>query len=300
MPSYLIRRSHGFPRRLAGSARWLLACVLLVGLGAVGCEDKEKVAKQQVGKLLARLAPLIERDTKQVREGLPKGAEKLASLVDDEPGADLAGLQRAIKRARADVESLAFAKSTFFLFVGADGTVLRSETDPDLPAGKSLYEAVPETKKLSDPSTGLFETYGSMHELRGAEKGADQQWIVGHPVKSGEGEVVGSFVTGWSLRKYAEYLEEDTRRHLTKTLADEAKSISLVYLFVVVGGEAYGAPVTPEVNAEAIGKLGVVSKAKNDELPTTIDVDGRSFVVDAEVFEQMGDDVAVAIMYSPV
>lgn len=259
-----------------------------------------KLAHQQSTGLLERLAPLIERDTKQVREGLPEGAKKLGELLDDDPGSDLAGLQRAIKKARAAVESLAFAKSTFFVFVDKDGTVLRSETDPDLPAGQSLYEAIPATKKLSDAGTGLLEAYGTMKGLRGAEKGADMQWVVGHPVKNKDGDVSGSFVTGWSLRKYAHYLEEDTRRHLTKSLGDKPKSIPLVYVFVVRGEQAFGAPVTPDVNAEAVGKLDVLSKAKGGVYQATIDVEGRGFVIVAKAFPQLGEGVGLAVLLSPV
>jgi len=284
--------------------RWSsILLALLTGLVALGCEDNTKLHQQQATELLERLAPLIERDTKQVRDGLPEGAKKLASLLDDDPGADLAALQRSIKRARAAVESLAFAKSTFFVFVGKEGTVLRSETDPDLPAGKSLYEAVPEAAKLSEKGTGLFETYGSMHGLRGAQNGPDKQWLVGHPIKNKKGEVTGSFVTGWSLRKYAHYLEEDTRRHLTKTLGEKgekAKAIPLVYVFVVVGKDAYGAPVTPEVNAEALGKMDLLGKAKGGKLQTTVDVDGRSFILVAKPFEDLGDNAGLAVMFSPV
>jgi hypothetical protein len=287
------------PSAAGAPARWFsIALALLSGLVALGCEDKTKLHQQQATELLERLAPLIERDTKQVREGLPEGAKKLAALLDDDPGADLAALQRSIKRARSGVESLAFAKSTFFVFVGKEGTVLRSETDPDLPAGKSLYEAIPEAQKLSEEGTGLFETYGSMRGLRGAQNGPDKQWIVGHPIKNKKGEVTGSFVTGWSLRKYAHYLEEDTRRHLTKTLGEKGKAIPLVYVFVVVGTEAYGAPVTPEINAEALGKLDIMGKAKGGTLQTTVDVDGRKFLLVAKPLQDLGDNAGLAVMFS--
>jgi hypothetical protein len=289
-----LRHATGVP------ASWLVLVLVLAAVAMLGCEDKAKLATQQANELVDRLTPLIERDTQQIRKGLPEGAKKLGGMLDDDPGADLAALQRSIARARAAVEDLAFAKSTFFVFVGKEGTVLRSETDPDLPAGKSLYQAVPGTKKLSEKGTGLFETYGFMHGLRGVQQGPDKQWIVGHPVESSEGEVVGSFVTGWSLRKYAHYLEEDTRRHLTKSLGEKSKAIPLVYVFVVVGDEAFGAPVTPDVNAEALVKLDVMSKAKGGALQTSIDVDGRDFIVVAKPFSQLGDNAGLAIMLSPV
>ncbi|MBI4700014.1 MAG: hypothetical protein HY744_02420 [Deltaproteobacteria bacterium] len=273
----------------------LVLCALL---GA--CEDKGRLAQQKASAAVERLPPLVERDVGQVRGGLPKGAEELGKRLGDDPGADPAGLQRAIQAARAAVKDLAFAKSTFFLFVDSSGTVLRSEEDPDLPAGKSLTQAIPAMKKLSEPGAGLLEAWGYMEGLRGVNKGADHQWVVGHPVKGKEGKLLGGFVTGWSLRKYAYYLEEDARAELIRKLGEEqkAKAIALTYVFVVKGGQAYGAPVTPDVNAEAVTKLDLAAKVKAGPFRTTLEIEGRSFALEARACKPLGDDAALAVLLS--
>ncbi|MCA9621445.1 MAG: hypothetical protein KC731_20630 [Myxococcales bacterium] len=279
-----------------------LALALGVPLGVLGlsaCRDKEAELKAKMMPALDEVMPLIERDTKQVREGLPKGAELMAKHLDEDPRADLEGVKRAIANARAGVDELEVAKSTFFVFVAPDGVVLRGETEPDLPAGKSLVEAVPDAKKIFG-SAGLTEVWGYMEGLRGVNKGDDLQWIVGHPVKGKEGKVLGAFVTGWSLRKYAEYLENHVKVHLTKTAEDPAKPIPLAYAFVVKGKRAFGGPVTPDENAKAVAELDLVAKTAGGAYEGSIELDGRAFLVAAKPAPTLGKDVVVALLMSPI
>jgi len=271
---------------------------LALAVALLGCEDKVKAGGQRAGALIDHLMPLVERDVKQVRDGLPEGAKKIAPLLEDQPGGDLASLQRAIQKSRASVQSLAIAKSTFFVFVDMQGTVLRSEVDPDLAAGGSLFKDIPEMKKLEDPKGGLVETFGKMHGLRGVQTGPDMQWVVGVPVSNAAGKALGSFVTGWSLRAYANFLEEDARRFLEKSQGDQIKAAPLVYVFLVRGKEAFGAPVTPDVDADAVGKLDIVTKAAAGTFQTTVDIEGRTFVLVAKPCAPLGSDVALAILFS--
>jgi hypothetical protein len=264
----------------------------------LGCEDKAKIGGERASGLIDHLIPLVERDAKQVRDGIPEGAKKIAPLLEDQPGGDLATLQRAIQKSRAGVQNLAFAKSSFFVFVDPQGTVLRSESDPDLAAGGSLYKDIPEMKKLEDPSATVVEAFGKMHGLRGVQNGQDMQWVVGAPVSNAAGKRLGSFVTGWSLRSYANYLEEDARRFLEKGQGDQIKAAPLVYVFLVRGSEAFGAPVTPDVNADAIGKLDVVTKANAGIFQTKLDIEGRAFVLVAKPCPPLGSEVALAVLYS--
>jgi hypothetical protein len=282
----------GQPRcRALAAALCCLAALAFTG----GCEDRPRLAGEQGLAVVERLLPLVERDTKQVREGIPEGAKKIAPLLDAEPGADLASLQRAIQKARAAVEGLTFAKSTFFVFVEPSGMVVRSEVDPDLAAGQSLTEPVPEAKKLFEPGAKMVELFGRMHGFRGVQNGSDRQWIVGHPVEV-DGKLKGAFVTGWSLRSYAHYLEEDTRRYLVKSQGDKPKAIPLVYVFIVHGGEAFGAPVTPDVNAEAVAKLDPVGKSKTGTFQAELEIEKRAFVVVAKPCPALGPEVAIAAL----
>ena len=278
--------------------RGVLLLLLALSLALVGCEDKADKWLPKAEATLEHLKPLVDRDTRQVREGLPKGAAKLAALVDDEPAAAPQGLRRAIKNTRSAVDDLAFAKSTFFSFVDAQGLVVRSEADPDLAAGHSLVKAIPEAQKMLDPKAGVVEVFGKMHELRGAEKGNDMQWVVGHPVTDGEGKLKGAFVTGWSFRGYAYTLEQHTRPHFVE-IADDKGKVPLVYVFLVKGEEAFGAPVTPDVDAEAVGKLGIAAKlAAGGTFHQVIEVEKHPFLVVARPFPELGEGIAIALMLS--
>jgi len=277
-----------------------LVAVLLVVLAALlcGCEDKQQSLDVLADPSFEVMKPLIERDTKQIREGLPKGAEALAKLLDDDPGADAQGLKRALEKARASVHDLVVAKGTFFIFVEPKGTILRSDAEQDLAAGESLTEAIPDAKTIFAKDAGLTEVWGYCRGLRGVEKGGDMQWVVGAQVKNEAGEVKGAYVTGWSLRKYAEYLENHVRTHLTQTAKNKTKPIPLVYVFVIKGKQAFGGPVTPDVNAKGLSDLDLVAKTKDGRHKTQITLEEREFTVVAQREPLMGDDVALALLLS--
>jgi len=273
----------------------LLATVALL----CGCRDKQKEAIAKIDPLFDALMPLVERDTKQVRDGLPKGAALLAKNLDADPGEDPAGLQRAIQSARAGVQDLEVCKATFFVFVDPKGQILRSESDPDLAAGSSLTKAVPDAKKFFE-AKGLTEAWGSVHGLRGFEKGDDLQWVLGAPVKGKDGALKGAFVTGWSLRKYANYLEDHARRHLTQSAEDPEKPIELLYVLLVKGDKAFGGGMTPDVNVDAVSKLDLVKHAAEGTYQTKATVEGREFVVAARRVPALAEDVAIVVMISAV
>jgi hypothetical protein len=287
------------PHNRAWPALAIAVACLALSLSA-GCRNKQKQAATKLDPVVDVLLPLVDRDTKQIREALPKGAELMAKHLDEDPGSDPAGLQRAIPGARAGVHELAVSKGTFFVFVDPKGTVLRSESDPDLPAGKSLTEAVPEAKKILEADKGIVEAWGSMHELRGFEKGDDMQWIVGSPVKGKDGELKGAYVSGWSLCKYANYLEDHARRHLTQIAEDPEKATPLLYVILVKGDKAYGGGLTPDVNLEAVAKLDAVKQAGDGTYKTSVTIEEREFLVAARRLTALADDVAVVVMISAV
>jgi hypothetical protein len=292
--SSIPRKAASFGRRHA----LMLGAALAAGL--TGCRDKLKEAEDKAEPAVDALIPLVERDTKQLRDGLPKGAAILAQQLDSEPGDDREGLRRALAKARAGVPELAVAKGTFFVFVSPGGIVLRGESDPDLAADKSLIEAVDGAKAILAKDAGLTETWGYMEGLRGVNTGGDLQWIVGHPVVAG-GELKGAFVSDWSLRAYAKVLELALQAHLLKVQEDPNKPTPLFYAFVLKGDQAFGAPVTPDENMKALGELGIAGQvAGGGVFKRTLEVDGRRFVVAAKAAPALGPDVAVAVMLSPV
>ncbi|WP_434045887.1 MULTISPECIES: hypothetical protein [Sorangium] len=276
----------------------VLACALAASL-AGACEEDGKASQKYAAELCARLAPVIAEDVGQVRTGLPAGSQKLASLVDTDPGANLLGLQRAIAGARASVKELEFAKSTFFSFADPSGTVLRSEADPDMLANRSVLASFPELRKVLEPNSGVVEAFGEMQEMRGVRNGPDLQWVAVHPVRAGGGELKGLFVTGWSFRAYAYRLQEAAKRDIADIAKrDGLKSTPLLYVFAWKGAKAYGGPVTPDVNTEALEKLDLPAKTASGPWSGTVEIAGRTFGAAAQRTPEVAADAGVAALVS--
>lgn len=281
---------------------WVASLVVPAFVATIsGCQDTSKLQEQASADLLGKLIPVAKEDAAQVRRGLPEGAKKLGEIVDTDPGANLAALQRAIRTARATVKDLDVAKSTFFSFVDTTGIVLRSEADPDLLAQKSILVAFPALKKGLEPSAGVVEVWGEMDEIRGIRTGQDLQWVAAHPVKDKEGQVKGMFVTGWSFRRFALHIEEMAKRELLETAEREKKKrVPIVYVFIVKGGKAYGAPVTPDVNAKAVEALDLEAKTQSGPFRSTIEITGRAFSVAAERTPDLGETTVLTTLLSEI
>jgi hypothetical protein len=281
---------------------WLASLVVPAIVATLpGCEDTKKLQEQAAGDVLAKIVPVAKEDAAQVRRGLPEGAKKLGELVDPDPGMNLLGLQRAIRGARAAVKDLDVAKSTFFSFADPTGIVLRSEADPDLLAQKSILVPFPALKKALDPAAGVVEVWGEMPEIRGVRNGPDQQWVAAHPVKDKDGQVKGMFVTGWSFRRLVFHLEDMAKRELGEwAQREKRKSLPIVYVFIVKDGKAYGAPVTPDVNAQAVEGLDLPSRTQGGSFRGSIEITGRSFGVAAERTSELGEGAIIAIIASTV
>jgi hypothetical protein len=275
----------------------LLGVVVLATLPA--CRDRKKEAALLLPGTLERLLPLVDRDVKQVRSGLPKVAAQLPRYLDTDPGADLAGLKRALSGVRGRVYELAAAKTTFLVFVDDKGVVVRGENDPDLAAGKSLVEPLPKMKALLSQSKGLVETLGYMHGLRGVQKGGDLQWVVGTAVIAKGGERQGSLVTGWSFRRYAALLEDNARHHAKKQAEKRSRQHPLIYVFFLHGDKAFGGPISPDVLGNALAARGLPAKLQADKvLQLAVRVEERDFAVAVRAMPEFGGDVALAVMLS--
>lgn len=277
------------------------ASAVALVVSASACEDTRALSEQNAMQAMTKLLPVVKEDVEQVRRGLPEGAKKLGTLLEADPGQNLAALQQAIQNARASVRDLNVAKSTFFSFADTTGTVLRSEADPDLLANKSVIAAFPDLKKALDPNSGNVEVFGEMQEMRGLRTGQDQQWVVAHPVKDASGTVKGLFVTGWSYRRFAYHLEETAKRDLIEAAKQEnRKKMPLIYVFVLKGKKAYGAPVTPDVNAQAVEGLDLVEKTGAGPWKGSVDITGRTFGVAAQRTPELGPDAGLAVIMSEV
>ncbi len=281
-------------------ARVALGSAALLGfLSLAACDGQAKQSEQTAVDTLATVAPLIDKDMAQLRKGLPEGAKILTKRLPEDPASDLRETQQSIKAARENNGDLAVAKSTFFVFTNTDGVVVRSENDPDRLVDKNVFSAFPDLKKALDPKAGLIEAFGEMEEMRGVKKGVDTTWVTATAVVGKDEKVKGAFVSGWSFRAYANYLELQAKRDLLEA-SKKAKSdkVPIAYVFLIKGKNAYGSPDSPDVNAETLVKLDLIAKTAAGPFRGHEDITGRTFGVAAQRVKGFGDDAAVAILAS--
>ena len=281
------------------SARLAFATLALVGLA--GCDDVKKLSEREAAEEVERMAPVVKEDVEQLRAGVPAGAAKLSEKTDPDTLGSNPALQKAIAQSRAQVKELDTSKATFFAMADATGMVLRSEADLDLLAQHNVVAAFPALKKALDPASGTVETFGEMAEMRGLRTGQDLAWVLAYPLKDAKG-LKGLFVTGWSFRKYAAYLDDKARRHLEAASAKaEKKTVPIAYVFIVKGAKAYGSPLlSADVNAQAIEGLGILEKTATAPYKGNIEITGRNFGVAAQRAPELGDDAAVVVLLSEI
>jgi hypothetical protein len=241
----------------------------------------------------------MKKDIEEIRGGLPAGAEALGALLaaDAAVGTDPKAASRALEEARRKVQDLRVAKSTFFALVDTTGVVVRNNQEQDRMAGHSLFASFP---ALQDSKTRYVEASGSMAEASGVRAPrADGQWVAAAPVRVG-GETKAVYATGWSWSAYAYRLEFALRGRIRSELAGKTgEKEPLIYVYMIVGKAAYGAPVSPEVNMKTIADLDPLSKTKGDEVfSQTVDVTGRTFGLAVKRTSDAGPDVAVAVLRS--
>lgn len=266
---------------------------------AGGCQNSaQKVSLPQAISHVQSLTETAKRDVAEVKDGMPAGSKFLEALYKDAtaPKDDLEKVRVALARARDRVQDLRVAKSTFFALVDADGAILRSDRVPDVLAGKNLWSAVPSCAEVMKGKT--VNVTGSLAEAAGVKGRPDAQWFWLVPVTV-DGTVKGAYVTGWSWSAYAYRLENSLRNELKTIARDKQTKEPLAYVYVVVAGAVYGAPLAPEVNAQAIGKQDPLSKAVGDQTWSTIvEITGREFALAVRRAPDLGENVALAVLRS--
>lgn len=275
----------------------LLIVPFLAALLLAGCKKPAAVSAEKAKANVVVLTRAVHSDVAEVRSGLPQGAKYLAPLfaTGKPPSDDPHGARAALETARSKVQDLRVSKGTFFAVAGTDGIVIRDDQDQDLMAGHALLPAFPE---LKGALLGQYvETRGSMPEAAGVRGRADGQWVAAQPVMQGS-EVKGLYVTGWSWAGYARRLEYALASVLRSELLPDQK-LPLVYVYVVVGKDVFGAPIAPEVNARAIAALSPLNQA-SAAMPTSFELEiaGREFGLAVELAPDLGKDVAVAVLRS--
>lgn len=275
------------------------AALVVVG----GCKDSTDFSEAQAQKNVAATAALATKDVAEVRRGLPKGGPALSeALFVAEAGHPIlpTRARAALKTTRERVTDLQLAKSTFFAVTDPAGVALGSDQETDSIAGKNFLTAFPALAKAKD---GYVETTGTMEETRGVRQGPDATWAAAAPVVAKDGALSGLYVTGWSLRKFAYHLESQLKSDLRQEKGKDGNpsKMPVLYVFVVMGDQAYSAPVTPEVNVKAIEDLKLSTKL-GGEAPWhgKVEVTNRPYGVAAQRVKDLCETCAVAVLRSEI
>jgi hypothetical protein len=109
--------------------------------------------------------------------------------------------------------------------------------------------------------------------------------------------VHGLYVTGWSWSAYAYRLETALRSQLGSELEANAK-MPLAYVYVVVEKSAFGAPVSPDVNAKAIAELDPLAKGGPQPQTYQLEITGREFGLAVVRVPELGERVGIAVLRS--
>ena len=131
-------------------------------------------------------------------------------------------------------------------------------------------------------------------EVRGKP---DAEWVAAVPVAVG-GVVRALYTTGWSWSAYA-YRLENAVRSSVRGAATDAQKVPLLYAYVLVGSDVYGAPISPDVNAKAVRDQALLGKLHGSEpVSAELEITGRGFGLAAELVPELGTDVAVVVLRS--
>ncbi|HEX9619062.1 MAG TPA: hypothetical protein VF989_02940 [Polyangiaceae bacterium] len=276
-------------RRAAWAAGFFVA-------GVLGCESSGKASAEQARSHVVFLQEKAKEDVTEVQKGLPLGVPHLVKLFEQEgtPETRAEQARDLLEDARDKVQDLRVAKSTFFAVAGKDGIVIRNDREQDAMAGRALFASFPELKRALESK--YVESRGSMPEAAGVRGRPDGQWVAAAPVKAG-GEVRGLYVTGWSWSAYAYRMENALRSELSSKL-EGVETLPLLYVYMIVDDAAYGAPVSPDVNAKAIVAMKPLEKARAEPFATEIEITGRSFGLAVGRVPELGKDVAIAVLRS--
>lgn len=262
------------------------------------CKDQAKESAAQAARNASTLAALVDKDIAEVERGMPEGAKHLSVLVSGgaDPKQDVAGVRKALLRVRRDVVDLGIAKSTFFALADVTGVAVRNDLEEDVMAGQNLFSIFP---ALARARGGYVATTGT---FPGApdKRGPDEDWVAAVPVKREDGSAGAVFVTGWTYRYFARHLQES----LKDWLVDEAKAsgnegrLPIFYVAVFDRSGVYPAPLTPQVDEQALGALDLVSKTESGDARGTLPITDRAFGWAATRTPKLAPNTGVAVLRS--
>ncbi len=276
-----------------------LAGAMAVSAAALGaCKDQAKESAVQAARNAGTLVALVDKDVAEVERGMPEGAKRLSSLVaaGADPKQDVAAVRKALLRVRRDVVDLGIAKSTFFALADTSGVAIRNDLEEDVMAGQNLFSIFP---SLARSTTNFVTTTGSFPNAPG-KSGPDKDWVAGIPVKTGDGATGAVFVTGWTYRYFARHLQES----LKDRLVDEAKAagnegkLPVFYVAVFDKSGVYPAPMTPQVDEQALAGLDLLANTAGGPTQGTLSLTDRAFGWAAARTPKLAADTGVAVLRS--
>ncbi len=172
---------------------------------------------------------------------------------------------------------------------------MRSDGEQDRLAGKDLFGSFPGLRGAL--SGAPVVALGSMPEAAEVRGRPDAERVVGARLER-DGKVIGLYASGWSWSAYA-YRLENAARSTARSALEEGAKMPLIYVYVIVGREVYGAPVSPDVNVKAVRDLDVVTKIHGAEpFATELEITGREFGIAALRAPALGDGIAVSVLRS--
>lgn len=272
--------------------------LLLLLTALYGCKDQAKVSAARASGDVAELAALVDKDVAEIERGLPLGAKRLASLLDNgaDPKQDVAGVRKALLRMRRDVADLSIGKSTFFALADTDGMAIRNDLEEDVMAGQNLltlFPALARSREAYVSTTGRFPNATT-------KNGPDEDWVAAMPVKRTDGSTGALLVTGWTYRYFARHLQESLKDRLAervKGTGDEGK-IPVFYVSVFDKTGVYSAPLTPPVDEKALADQDLVAKTVGGPFEGTLTITDRAFGYAARRTPTLAADTGVVVLRS--
>jgi hypothetical protein len=112
------------------------------------------------------------------------------------------------------------------------------------------------------------------------------------------GVVKGIYAAGWSWSAYAYRLETQLRGTVRGALA-EREHEPLLYVYVVVDKDVFGAPVSPEINARALKEKNLLAQAHGTEpVVLELSITEREFGLAFARVPELGPEVGIAVLRS--
>ncbi len=288
-----------------------LACLGVAALGLTGCDDKGKISEKGAAAQIASVVATVDQDVGELERGLPVGAGKAAAILykNGDPRDDLGAVRKGLAKVQREVPDLTAAKSTFFALVDAKGVAVRNNLEIDVMGGRDLFALFPSlreaTSKPIASGVGLFAEAVGVRDA-GTAAGVDPTWIAAAAIRSeltdaGAPQVLGYLTTGWSFRRFAYHLQEALRvEEKTKMLGTSDAKLAILYVAVFDAEHVYTAPQTPQINEEALEKLGLSGKTEAGVASGVLDLEGRPFGWAATRTPKWGPQLGVVLLRSEV